>query len=89
MKFITGTLFVLAVTAFLSVPGAAQEGGRRAEMIKKYDKNGDGKLDEAEREAMRKDRRAARGEEPQDEKKEPRPAPAPGERRGPMDEKAL
>ena len=35
---------------------------RRAELIKKYDKNGDGKLDAEEREAMRKDREAKRGE---------------------------
>ena len=45
---------------------------RRAELIKKYDKNGDGKLDAEEREAMRKDREAKRheGQPKKEEKKD-------------------
>lgn len=36
---------------------------RRAEMLKKYDKNGDGQLDEAEKAAMQEDRRKERDQE--------------------------
>lgn len=35
---------------------------RRAELLKKYDKNGDGKLDESERAALKEDRRKERKE---------------------------
>ena len=53
------------VTGLSSISRAADEGGakkdkaaRHAELLKKYDKNGDGKLDEQERTAMSKDRQA-------------------------------
>lgn len=42
---------------------AARE-ARRAEMLKKYDKNSDGKLDEQERAAMREDLRKQRKDGP-------------------------
>ena len=35
----------------------AQHEARRAEMLKKYDTDGDGKLSDSEREALRKDMR--------------------------------
>ena len=56
------TILTLAVGLTLSVPSLAQEDGKKGdpaakrpspEQIKRFDKNGDGKLDEAEREAMR------------------------------------
>ncbi|MCB9834346.1 MAG: EF-hand domain-containing protein, partial [Planctomycetes bacterium] len=57
-------------------PAPEERRGRRAEMMKRFDKNGDGKLDEAEREAMRKElgerRRGGRpaGDKENEEKKE-------------------
>ena len=44
---------------------------RHAELLKKYDKNGDGKLDESERAAMREDLRKKR----QEHKDAPAPKP--------------
>ena len=50
------------VTGFTSISRAADEAGakkdkaaRHAELLKKYDKNGDGKLDESEKAAMKED----------------------------------
>lgn len=65
-KYIGFMLALLAVPAFSQDSDAAKkpEGdrqarmeARRAEMVKKYDKDGDGKLSDEEREAMKKDRR--------------------------------
>jgi Ca2+-binding EF-hand superfamily protein len=91
------TPLLLSATLFLSVVGVAKAAedsvapapesprkARQAELIKKFDKNGDGKLDETERaaareamqamQAMRHERpNAMRG--PGDEEKGPRPAP--------------
>ena len=43
--------------------------GRRAELLKKYDKNGDGKLDDSELAAMKEDRRKTRKEHKESEPK--------------------
>jgi len=52
------------VTGLTSISRAADEGGakkdkaaRHAELLKKYDKNGDGKLDESEKAAMKEDQK--------------------------------
>ena len=56
------TILTLAVGLTLSAPSLAQEDGKKRgpaakrptpEQVKRFDKNGDGKLDEAERKAMR------------------------------------
>lgn len=70
-KYIGFMLALLAVPAFSQDADAAKkpEGdrkarmeARRAEMIKKYDKDGDGKLSDEEREAMKKDHAGRRAE---------------------------
>ena len=64
MKKVTILTIAVAMIAGLSLraaDGAGKKGdkaareARRAEMIKKYDKNNDGKLDDAEKAAMRED----------------------------------
>jgi len=52
------------VTGLASTSPAADEGAarkdkaaRHAELLKKYDKNGDGKLDESEKAAMKEDQK--------------------------------
>lgn len=67
------TILTLALGLALSASSLAQEGGKKkgedagkrgpsADVIKQFDKNGDGKLDEAERKAMREARAKKRGE---------------------------
>jgi Ca2+-binding EF-hand superfamily protein len=53
----------LSVTGLIAVAADGEKkerpaGNARAEMLKKYDKNNNGKIDEDEREAFRKDREA-------------------------------
>lgn len=65
--------FVLSVGISNAADDAKPKGdreARRAKMLKEYDKDGDGKLDETEREAMKKDQGEKRG------KKKDAPAPA-------------
>jgi len=53
----------LSVTGLMALAADGEKkerpaGNARAEMLKKYDKNSNGKIDDDEREAMRKDREA-------------------------------
>jgi hypothetical protein len=76
LVLMTLSLCLLAGTPMLA--RAAEEPAKKAkradkpareEMLKKYDKNGDGKLDESEKAAMKEDRKKARGERKQDKQK--------------------
>ena len=60
-----GALLVVAGVAQAQGRGGREGGSRRIppEVLKKYDKNGDGKLDRAELRQMMADRRAGEGEE--------------------------
>jgi hypothetical protein len=62
-KFLFLAVAISMVTGLTTLSRAADEGAtkkdkasaRHAELLKKYDKNGDGKLDEAEKAAMKED----------------------------------
>jgi len=63
-KFLFLAVAVSMVTSLTSISRAADEGAakkyksaRHAELLKKYDKNGDGKLDESEKAAMKEDQK--------------------------------
>ena len=75
-KAITITLAVCLLAGIASISRADEDGKkkgdkgtRRAELIKKYDKNGDGKLDESERAAAKEERKKQRKENKQSEPK--------------------
>jgi hypothetical protein len=65
-KFLFLAVAVSMVTGLTSISRAADEAtpapkndksARHAELLKKYDKNGDGKLDESEKAAMKEDQK--------------------------------
>ena len=63
MKKLLVIALSLSVTGLVAMAADGEKkerpaGNARAEMLKKYDKNSNGKIDEDEREAMRKDREA-------------------------------
>jgi hypothetical protein len=63
MKRLLVIALSLSVTGLIAMAAEGEKKERpaanaRAEMLKKYDKNSNGKIDEEEREAMRKDREA-------------------------------
>ena len=77
MKKVVLLAVVVSVALGLSsVSRAADEGApkkdkaaRHAELLKKYDKNGDGKLDESEKAAMKEDlKKNKKGEKKEDSK---------------------
>ena len=75
-RFLLMAVAVSMLTGLTSVRAAddadakkEKAAARRAEMIKKYDKNGDGKLDAEERAAMREDQKKNKKEEPKKEAK--------------------
>ena len=62
------TLLVVAIAAITTLPLSAADEAKpkekakiSAEDLKKYDKNGDGKIDKEERAAMKADKAAAKG----------------------------
>ena len=76
-KLVMMALGVCLIAGFTTLARAADGGDkkadretRRAEMLKKYDKNGDGKLDDSERAAMREDLKKQKKKEASDPKKE-------------------
>jgi Ca2+-binding EF-hand superfamily protein len=66
------TGWILALAGALTLANAAQDTKQgahpsREEMLKRYDKDGDGRLSEAEREQLRKDRATREGKQAQDQ----------------------